>query len=284
MNNKKGYLYIAIIALLLFTAISCKQQDQLPEDNISSAVIPTDTTRPAATLTEQTIIFDDAERTYLLRIPSGVDPTQPSPVVFVFHGMGEKARDMFKAGFNSVADEENIILVYPEIISHSTTEFIKSILQDVRSNVNVDPSRTYATGFSLGGKLTYHNACELSDSFAAFAALSGMAVCESGHNSERAVPIIHIHGLGDELVPYDTGRYGMPPVDETIASWVMFNECSTSPLVDEDGKITHTVYSECREGVVIELYTIDGLGHRVPIKEFQAARVIWDFFVAHPMP
>ena len=191
---------------------------------------------------------------------------------------------MIKAGFNAVADQENIILVYPAVVSHSSTDYIKQILLDLGDFVNIDPSRIYAMGFSLGGKLAYHIACDLSDTFAAFAAVSGMAICKTTHNSERAVSIIHIHGLGDALVPYETGKYGMPPVEETISYWVQFNKCAISPLVEKTGKISHTMYSQCRDGAVIELYTIDGLGHKVPTKEMPSAQIIWEFFEAHPMP
>jgi poly(3-hydroxybutyrate) depolymerase len=44
------------------------------------------------------------------------------------------------------------------------------------------------------------------------------------------------------------------------------------------------MYSQCRDGAVIELYTIDGLGRKVPTKEMPAAQIIWEFFEAHPMP
>jgi poly(3-hydroxybutyrate) depolymerase len=44
------------------------------------------------------------------------------------------------------------------------------------------------------------------------------------------------------------------------------------------------MYSQCRDGAVIELYTIDGLGHKVPTKEMSSARIIWEFFEAHPKP
>jgi len=284
MKNHKGLSLIFLLLVIVFSSSSCDLFGQETEVSIEPTVVLTPTTEIKPTIDEHKFSYNGSERIYLLRIPLGQDPTLPLPVVFIFHGMGEKARDMYKAGFNSVADQENIILVYPELVSHSSTDFIKKILLDLSDFVNIDPSRIYAMGFSLGGKLAYHVACEMSDTFAAFAAVSGMAICETSHNSERAVSIIHIHGLGDDLVPYETGRYGMPPVEETITHWVQFNKCAISPLVEKTGKISHTMYSQCRDGAVIELYTIDGLGHKVPTQEMSSARIIWGFFEAHPMP
>lgn len=284
MKNHKGLPTIFLLLVIVFSSSSCDLFGQETEVSIEPTAVLTPTTEIKPTIDEHKFSYNGSERIYLLRIPLGLDPTQPAPLVFIFHGMGEKARDMYKAGFNSVADQENIILVYPELVSHTSTDFIKKILLDLSDFVNIDPSRIYAMGFSLGGKLAYHVACEMSDTFAAFAAVSGMAICETSHNSEIAVSIIHIHGLGDDLVPYETGKYGMPPVEETIAYWVQFNKCAISPQVEKTGKIAHTMYSQCRDGAVIELYTIDGLGHKVPAQELPAARIIWEFFEAHPKP
>ena len=109
-----------------------------------------------------------------------------------------------------------------------------------------------------------------------------MAVCENGHASDRAVPIMHIHGLGDDLVDYYSGGYGMPPGDEAMAYWLGFNECSSSPQTEINGKITHKIYAPCRDGAAMELFTIVGLGHKVPTKEMSSAKIIWEFFKNHP--
>lgn len=286
MKNHKGLSIIFLLLVIVFSNSSCDLISQETEVSIEPTAVLIPATEIKPTIDEQIYSFNGTERTYLLRIPLDLDPTQPAPVVFIFHGFMQGPRDMIKAGFNPVADQENIILVYPDVVSHSSTDFIKQILLDLGDFVNIDPSRIYAMGFSLGGKLSYLVACELSDTFAAFAAVGGMAVCETSHNSERAVSIIHIHGLGDDKVPYETGNpgQGIPPVEETITYWVQFNKCAISPQVEKTGKITHTMYSQCRDGAVIELYTVIGLGHWVPTQEMSSARIIWEFFEAHPKP
>jgi polyhydroxybutyrate depolymerase len=249
---------------------------------MTSAAIITPTEFQKTRTEERTMIYDGGERTYFLRVPLGLDPIQPAPVILIFHGMGDTPQTMYKAGFGPVSDLENVVLVYPDLVSHTSTDFLEQLLIDLKGIVKIDPARIYAMGFSLGGKLTYHAACEMSDTIAAFAAVGGMAVCEGSHTSERAVSILHIHGLGDELVPYDTGSFGMPPVEETIAYWAEFNHCEDPPLVEVSDTITHMSYSQCRDGADIELYTIEALGHKVPTKELPAAKIIWDFFESHP--
>jgi polyhydroxybutyrate depolymerase len=281
-----SYRYKLCLILLLLTGLligsSCNQQDQAPEFELEPTPALAPTRMPAVTPEEHVFDYNGVERMYLLRIPLGLDPTQPAPVILIFHGMGDDPQSMYRAGFNSVADRENIILVYPYLVSHSSTDFIRQLILEISKNVNLDPSRIYVMGFSYGGMLSYFTACDLSDIIAAFAAVSGIEICESPHVSDEGVSLLHIHGLGDSLVSYESGGFGMPPVEEGISYWTQFNGCEDSPLVESTDTITHTTYSQCRDGASIELYVIEGLGHRVPTREISAAEVIWEFFQEHP--
>ncbi len=308
MRYYKGYSVSFIIFAILFSSTACsppgqqtevtieptkvlaaattkptstEQTAQKPEATIEPTTVSTPTeTKP--TTAEHTYSLDGSEWTYLLRIPNGLDVTQPAAVVIVIHGLGEKPQTMYKVGFSSVSDEHKFILVYPDLKRHSI-DFIRAILADLSTKVNIDPNRIYATGFSLGGKLAYDLACEMSDTFAAIAPMSGTVHCETGQ-PENAISVIHMHGTGDWVVPPDGSKLSWPAAEEVIASWVEFNDCPSSPQEEKKDGITHTKYDPCKDGSAVELYMIDGMGHKPPTSELPAAQIIWDFFEAHPKP
>jgi len=68
---------------------------------------------------------------------------------------------------------------------------VKKILEDIKNNFNVDENRIYATGMSNGARFSYRLACEMSDTFAAIAAVSGVKSTISC-NPSRPIPILHL--------------------------------------------------------------------------------------------
>jgi polyhydroxybutyrate depolymerase len=232
---------------------------------------------------------------------------QAEPVVFAFHGFGMSPSDMPPmTGFNEVADTGGFLVVYPSGIDLSWNvgsccgtdvenkvdepAFVHQILADLRTIASIDPKRIYATGFSNGAALSYRLACEMSDTFAAIAAVSGVLL-HSPCQPSQPVSVFHVHGLVDSIVPYaGGGDYipgGFPPVEPGITTWVHLDGCNDSAQVDPPGTVpmTHTVYMACRAGTAVELYAIKYIGHSWPATYvLPVSQVIWDFFAAHPKP
>jgi len=273
----------------------------------------------------RTLTHDGRERSYLVHVPPGYDPTRPTPVVLVFHGGGgnaENARRM--TGFDAAADAEGFIVVYPNGTGRRPDRlltwnggrccayameqnvddvgFVRALLADLGTVVNVDARRIYATGMSNGAIMAYRLACELADVIAAIgpvAATQNIDACAPS----RPVPVLHIHGDADGHAPYEGGvgaesLVGIPfeSVETTIDFWVRQNGCAPMPTVTQNGNIRHAVYGGCRENAAVELYTVVGGGHAwpggrpgwqggdVPTSELNASQVIWEFFAAHPRP
>jgi polyhydroxybutyrate depolymerase len=241
----------------------------------------------------RTLNHDGLERSYIVHIPPGFDPTLPTPVVLVFHGGGGNAKNGVRmTGFNALADAEHFIVVYPNgsgrfkntlltwnggdccgyAVEKNVDDvgFVRALLSDLSAVVNVDQQRIYATGMSNGAIMSYRLACELSDLIAAIgpvAATQNLAECEP----KRPVPVLHIHGDSDQHAPYAGGvgaksLVGVPfaSVDETIAFWVQNNRCELTPQVAQTGNIRHTVYNGCQQNATVELYTVLGGGHTWP--------------------
>ncbi len=313
MKNRNLQLNL-LIAALMIAASACGQSTPTSTPTPAATATPADTATPAPTLqpgeTTRNLTVGGLDRSYLLHIPPGLDSQQPVPVVFVFHGYDPEyfyaVNDIQNiTGFNGLADSKGFLVVYPYGISGSwnagaccgiavdnkvdETAFVRQMLADLGTLVKVDPKRIYATGLSSGAMLAYRLACEMSDTFAAIAPVSGALMiepCQPG----QPVAVIHFHGLADTAVPFAggpgtliTGKYVFPPVEQGIAAWVKLDGCTAAPQVDKQAIYTRTWYGSCQAGTEVDLYTIAALGgnswpspYVMPISQ-----IIWDFFSAH---
>lgn len=251
----------------------------------------------------------DMERTYSLHIPAGLNNQELVPLVFIFHGYRETSdyvRSM--SNFDPIANANGFIAVYPDgsglsgsslswnggvccgeavINKVDETLFVRAILEDVKTFVNVDPKRTYATGSSNGALLSYRLACEMSDTFAAIAPVSGV-LGYSPCQPAGPVSVLHVHGIKDTVVPLD-GNATFPPVRDGLTTWAKVDGCNGAEKEEQVNKILkRTSFSGCKPGIALELYTSDAMGHGWPSKYVGAilpiSEIIWKFFAEHPKP
>jgi polyhydroxybutyrate depolymerase len=267
------------------------------------------------------MVFAGIERKYILHIPPGFDNSLPVPLVLAFHGVGLDANEMIRiSGFSSESDASGFLVVYPEgtgankswngghccgVAARDNVDdvgFVRALIRELSTTLQIDPKRVYATGFSNGAILTYRLACELSDLLAAVGPVSATQVLEDlqACQPERALAVIHFHGTADDPNPYDGGTtpggFQFVSVDTAIHFWVDFNGCPAEPQRSELGSIRHDIYSPCRSGSTVELYTIAGGKHAwpggeavnqvmgEPNMEISATQIMWEFFLSHPMP
>jgi len=297
----RSSLYLFFALTLIISISACGQTISKP------------TNTPAPTIkagdTEHTLTVGGMERTYQLHIPPGLNKIDPTPLVFVFHGYDPETFYAVTgiqnlSGFNDTADKNGFIIVYPYGISGSWNAgkccgaavqnnvddlaFVRQILIELGKVSNVDPKRIYATGLASGAMFSYRLACEMSDTFAAIAPLAGVLLTDPCQ-PVQPVSVMHIHGLKDNAVPFTggvgglaTGKIEFPSVEKGIATWVELDGCGSSPTMEKKDLLTNTIYSSCRAGTAVELYTHDALGNSWPsIYVFPAAQMIWDFFNTH---
>ena len=189
--------------------------------------------------------------------------------------------------------------------------FVSAAIEDVRARLKIDSSRIYMVGFSNGGMFTYRFAAERGDLLAAAAP---MAASIGGKPSTDApgwripdpvqpLSMIIFHGLADDDIPYEGGisryRGGTRTywsVEESVKFWVMHNGCNpkaASTQVNE-GRVNLESWGICRDDTEVILYLIKGWGHvwpgpyftselaqNDPLRNFNAAEIIWDFFKSH---
>jgi polyhydroxybutyrate depolymerase len=199
-------------------------------------------------------------------------------------------------------------VVYPDGLNHTwydglgpngeaDLQFIRNLISYIESQYSIDPKRIYATGISNGGGMTNRLGCDMADLIAAIAPDSGAYNFWENCSPSRPVPVLAFHGLVDNLVPYEGGnpRIMEPPIEEWAASWAGRNGCSPTPqLTTPVETVTVRTWSNCQDNADVILYTLENHGHSWPgssvmpkaitSQAINATDVMWEFFIAHPMP
>jgi polyhydroxybutyrate depolymerase len=282
----------------------------------------------------RSIMFAGLERTYRIHIPASYDKADPIPLLIVLHGgggTGEGTVKLTRGGFNKFSEKEGFIVVYPDGVEKHWNDgrenvsyrahrekiddigFISALIDHLAKQYNVDIKRVYATGISNGAMMSLRLGCELSEKITAIAPVAG-SMPENlpiRCSPSRPIPVLMISNTDDRLVPWEGGdiRFGRKTfgralsVPETVKYWVNHNLCSSSPTIsmepDRDPKDGTRVriesYNQCREGIEVVLYAIEGGGHTWPgghqylpkwitgktSRDIDANEVIWDFFKRH---
>ncbi len=270
--------------------------------------------------------IDKQNRTYRVHVPPVVDANKKMPVVLALHGATMTAKSMENfTGLNSKADEAGFIVVYPNGTGPSSflytwnsggfsayfaqskpndVEFIAKVLDDVEANFPVDKKRIYATGMSNGAMMCYRLAAEMSERLAAIAPVSGTMAIDK-YEPKRPVPVLHIHGTVDSLVPFEgsspkiSALMQFRSVEDTVAMCVKCNGAATEPKITrlptprDQFKITRKEYEARKQLAEVILYVVEGGGHTWPGRPFgggllgsytlnmNANDVIWEFFQRH---
>jgi len=147
---------------------------------------------------------------YLLHLPTDYDPEGAGhPLILFLHGAGERGddiNDVKKHGIPKVAEalgDFPFIAVSPQCAERSwwtnELEAVEALLADVVRTHNVDESRVYLTGLSMGGYGSWALAIRSPGLFAAVA-----PICGGGDPGEvgalRDVPVWNFHGAKDSVV------------------------------------------------------------------------------------
>jgi len=175
---------------------------------------------------QRSLMVDGIKRTYLVHVPKSYAPDKPTPVVLALHGAAMNGSMMvWFSGLSKKADEAGFIVVYPSGTGTGPfltwnaggfqgrmaegrpddVRFVSSLLDDLATVCSVDSKRVYACGMSNGGMMCYRLAAELSDRIAAIAPVAGtIAIGES--KPKKPIPVMHIHGSKDTIVPFEVKK------------------------------------------------------------------------------
>ncbi len=258
-------------------------------------------------------MYDGLNREYIEYVPSIYDSLSAVPLVICLHGLGDNMTNFTGIGMNYVADTANFIVVTPQAISSPSgtawnsgasymgyvlngdvddAGFINALIDTVSASYNIDQTRVYATGFSMGGFMSNRLACELNNRIAAIASVSGTIGTALTCNPGRAISVCHFHGTADQTVSYTANQYGNDPED-LVNFWVTNNNCDTTPVYTDlpdiaaDGyTIDHYVYQNGDDSTEVEFYKVNGGGHEwlsCPANDVSYTIEIWNFFNKHKL-
>ena len=154
---------------------------------------------------------------YLLYLPEEYDATSDDkwPVIVFLHGQGERGHDLNllkKHGIPKIVEEWEefpFVVVSPQCPQRSfwtrKIEALHTLIQEIIPKYQIDPSRIYLTGISMGGFGTWHLAEAYPRVFAAVVPICGGTEPEDGFPERikvlKDVPIWAFHGAKDKSVP-----------------------------------------------------------------------------------
>ena len=164
--------------------------------------------------------------------------------------------------------------------------YLKSLIEEAREIAEFD--QVFAVGHSNGGFMSYRLACEDVSGLTAIVSLAGGAHSDAAScRVPKPLSVLQIHGTEDALVLYEGGRLPthpdphrrpVPSAKGSVLRWAERAGCDIEaaeqrPRIDTDSAVEGdetTVWrwtSKCADGVVTELWTLEGGGH-VPL--------VWD--------
>ena len=280
------------------------------------------------TTEENLIAFDmnGETRQYILHRPDGLQ--ENSPLVFVLHGLGGSASGIREySRMDKVADENGFAVCYPqgtggsedtkytkkgthfwnvgyEVHKNETVddvEFITSLAMFLQEKYNLDSEKTFCTGMSNGGDMSYLLGCAAPDIFKAIAPITGcmMKWIYDSCNENDPVPVFHVHGTADHTTYYDGDEENRDEwgaymgVERTINLWIERNECSntsvnTLPDIDKnDGSIVIAQKNTGgKNNNEVWFYKVIGGDHEWPQgwpknsgnQDLNTSAEIWNFF------
>ncbi len=195
----------------------------------------------------------------------------------------------------------------PDNLGIDDVGFVNSLINQLKTEYNINDNKIYLCGFSNGSFLTQEIAFQSNSQFAAIGVIGGTMnqhLYENG-NPNRAIPMIYIFGTDDPLVPYEGGYVSEntnfdPVVGAEIAVdfWVNSNNCQTTLPVEEvantnvndNSTVSIFKYTDGDQNSKVKFYRINGGGHTwpgVPLPnqnlgnvnmDIGASRELWEFF------
>ncbi|MDR3198693.1 MAG: prolyl oligopeptidase family serine peptidase [Planctomycetaceae bacterium] len=155
---------------------------------------------------------------FLLRIPRGYnDYSGKQPLLIYLHGTGESGKDIntlknkdpYFLSQKIFKDQETALFPFICVTPVCDTKrwepyrviaMLDQVLSETKYRFQIDPSRIYLTGYSMGGFGTFETAMEYPERFAAIVPVAG------GGEPDRAIKLQHVatwvfHGDNDQTVP-----------------------------------------------------------------------------------
>ena len=200
--------------------------------------------------TTQTITVNGTKRTYILVIPTGLDPNKSVPIIMGFHGGSDTAENASQ--YMGLTGTEQALYVYPQApywaeaggvawdVNPAGVDFpyFDAMLSELGKKHCVDTTRVFAAGKSNGAFFVNALACNRPNAIKAIASVAGGGVSSS---CTKSMPAMIVHGSADTAVPFAQGV-------TTRDFWRQLNKCSATTTPVSPSPCVG--YSGCSKSVV----------------------------------
>ena len=193
--------------------------------------------------------------------PAKLSRSKAVPLVIALHGAGSSPAAFERwTGLDQVAAQHGFVVAYlgspnPLWKSLSNNQYVSAMIRQLTASQNIDPSRVYVVGFSLGGVETFRAGCYLSRQVAAIAAVSqGMpAVSTSRCPVARPVSVLNIVGSHD-IVTVHPSAGSVLSADAAAGDWRTFDACPPHASISRTGPVIQTVWTNCNDATSVGEY------------------------------
>ena len=245
----------------------------------------------AVTVVDRAPIQLGGDRPATLLLPG--DLSAPLPLVMLLHGytMSAESIDRF-FGISARVETDRFALIVPDGTENAVGDrfwnatpqccdfarqqiddvtYLSVLVAEARNHAEFD--RLYLIGYSNGGYMSYRLACEGLTGLTAIVSLAGSSFVDAEQCLYGSpISVLQIHGDADTLVPYASGTSGPPGAVELVTRWAERAGCDADAVVeldpiDLDGLVSgaettvQRVRDGCVDGITVELWTMEGVGH-----------------------
>ena len=264
------------------------QQYTLPQEYVDARAAANNIAKPGDY--GITMTSSGASRSLVLHVPEAYDGSIDYPVLISFHDYGSSAIGNAQATALT-ASTEDYITVFPEGRGDplawfteaevpenfpTDTQFVADIIARLDKDLTIDTTQVYVTGFSLGGGMVHRLGCNLSDQVAGIAVVNGAHWLEQACEPSQPVPVLAIHTLDNETVPFEGYPDTLQAIPDWVAEWVEYNGCDAEPIENTStAGLTISTWQNC--DAPVQLYAYETGGHEWS-PEFNT--VILEFFAS----
>jgi poly(3-hydroxybutyrate) depolymerase len=224
-----------------------------------------------------TIDASGTSREYIIKMPASYDPKHPYRLIFAFHGRmyDDTSVDAGTApskegpyyGIEPMAGGQAIFVATQALstswLNANDIPYVNAMIARFESQLCIDQSRIFATGFSMGAIETIALGCAMGDVFRAIAPMSGeiMGTCDGAHR----IAYWGSHGMSDPTIDISNGRAAKD-------KFRMIDHCTTQTVsVTPQGCVS---YQGCDTGYPVNWCEFDGVHEPPPF----SGEGIWGFF------
>ncbi len=262
----------------------------------------------AVSQTNKTIQHGGLSRQYREYVPTSYTGSTAVPLVICLHGLGDNMTNFSNIGMHLLSDSAQFITLYPQAVSSpygtawnsgasymgivlnptiDDVGFINALIDSTAALYNIDPTRIYVTGFSMGGFMSNRLACQLGTKVCAIASVAGTIGTSCSCTPFRPTPVAHFHGTADGTVAYSGNAYGND-AEVLVDFWVGINECDTPAvhtalpdLAADSCTVDLYQYFNGNQGSEVWFFKVNNFDHywmSPVINDISYTVEIWNFF------